>query len=660
MAVEQIILDIRAQVENATKEIKQLKTQVSGVNKEVSKSEGLFKKAAGAMAALFSVALISRFVGKIIEVRAEFEKYNAVLKNTLGSAEKANIEFAKIQKFASETPFSVRELTNAFVKLVNQGFKPTTDQMKRLGDLAASTGKSFDQLTEAIIDATVGEFERLKEFGIRAQKSGDQVKFTFKEVETQVDFTAKSIREYILSLGDLQGVEGAMVEISKTLGGQISNLGDSWDSLLDTLGGRTSGVFSFVIRALNFFISAAENAAKSIEDIRSEVNLLNKDQQAAADIMEFQIFINRMHELGIAYESTTKAADAFLKNWQDDWDTLNEEQKEQREIFIANIYDWANEEDAIRSKLRLEQLQKEMKANEEWLKSYEKTFDEIIKESEKWVSDMIAGQEYLTDREIDQLDKLTEHHKRSLSKISSVEKMNTNLSMREFKKWVKVQEEDSEDLANYKIAIRRMARDVELNIALDLLGAMTNILDEESALYKAAVIGQATISAIQATINAYNSASAIPMVGWILGPIAATAAAIFGATAVAQIAGVSFEEGGFTGAAEHGFRDAKGKKVAGLVHENEFVFDEEKTRQLRPFFEDIHNDRISARELAELTRRGIIVPIINNDFNSEILEREVGKIYQKMHEKEPRRYTEITPDGLRKIIGNTTINISKN
>ena len=52
---------------------------------------------------------------------------------------------------ASKTPFAVVELTQAFVKLANQGFRPTTDELRKLGDLASSTGKQFDQLAEAII-----------------------------------------------------------------------------------------------------------------------------------------------------------------------------------------------------------------------------------------------------------------------------------------------------------------------------------------------------------------------------------------------------------------------------------------------------------------------------------------------------------------------------
>jgi hypothetical protein len=119
--------------------------------------------------------------------------------------------------------------------------------MRQLGDLAASTGKEFIQLTEAIIDAQVGEFERLKEFGIRASKQGDQVSFTFKGITQEVEFSADAIQEYILSLGDLEGVAGSMEKISETLQGSISNLTDSWEGLLNVLGSRTEGVFFNII-----------------------------------------------------------------------------------------------------------------------------------------------------------------------------------------------------------------------------------------------------------------------------------------------------------------------------------------------------------------------------------------------------------------------------
>jgi hypothetical protein len=133
--------------------------------------------------------------------------------------------------------------------------------MRLLGDLASSTGKSFDQLAEAILDAQTGEFERLKEFGVRAAVAGDQVTFTFKGIKTQVDNTAESIQKYVLSLGAAEGVSGAMNKISNTLGGKISNVADSFNQFQITLGKLNSGVlFTFVgllqkaLTALNYIV----------------------------------------------------------------------------------------------------------------------------------------------------------------------------------------------------------------------------------------------------------------------------------------------------------------------------------------------------------------------------------------------------------------------
>lgn len=210
---------------------------------------------------------------EIIDVTAEFQKFAAVLTNTLGSNSAAQIALRDIEEFAKRTPFAVDELTSSYVKLANQGFKPTTDELRKLGDLASSTGKGFDQLTEAIIDAQTGEFERLKEFGIRASKSGDQVKFTFKGVETQTKFTAQAIRDYVLSLGDAEGVSGAMAAISGTLGGQISNLGDSWTQLLKTIGDGNSGPLSGAISLLNEAIQAARLLLRTDKQLADEIKV---------------------------------------------------------------------------------------------------------------------------------------------------------------------------------------------------------------------------------------------------------------------------------------------------------------------------------------------------------------------------------------------------
>ena len=162
----------------------------------------------------------------VIQNTATYEKQKATLTNTFQSSDKAAKSMAMIADIAAKTPFQIDGLTDSYVKLVNRGFEPTRKQIMSMGDLAASQGKDFDQLAEAILDAETGEFERLKEFGIKANKHGKQVTMTFKGVKTEVENTAEGIRAYTLGLGDMVGVTGGMDAVSATLGGKLSNLED--------------------------------------------------------------------------------------------------------------------------------------------------------------------------------------------------------------------------------------------------------------------------------------------------------------------------------------------------------------------------------------------------------------------------------------------------
>lgn len=235
--VGELNVEIGAKLDKLEKALHKMDNSIKGAGKQAEKSSSTsFAKVGAAIAGAFAVDRIADFARQIVQVRGEFEKFEAVLTNTLGSGSAAQLALSNIQDFAAQTPFSVQELTDSFVRLANQGFRPTMAQMRMLGDLAASTGKRFDQLAEAIIDAQVGEFERLKEFGVRAQAEGDKVIFTFKGVKTEVDRTSESIQAYLVGLGELEGVSGSMEAISETLAGKVSNLGDAYDRLLNTIG----------------------------------------------------------------------------------------------------------------------------------------------------------------------------------------------------------------------------------------------------------------------------------------------------------------------------------------------------------------------------------------------------------------------------------------
>ena len=83
-------------------------------------------------------------------------------------------------------------------------------------------------------------------------------------------------------------------------------------------------------------------------------------------------------------------------------------------------------------------------------------------------------------------------------------------------------------------------------------------------------IAQAVASSAMAAINAYSSAAAIPLIGYIMGPIAASMALAAGALQIAtikkqhQAESAGYYSGGFTGGRKY-------RQVAGVVHEGEFV-----------------------------------------------------------------------------------------
>jgi hypothetical protein len=246
------------------------KKATDDVSGGLGKVGGVVGKIGPLMATAFSIGAIVSFGKQVFDITGKFETMGAVLKNTLGSESAALGAMTRIQEIASKTPFSVEELTASFVKLANQGFQPTNQEIIKLGDLASSTGKSFDQLAEALIDAQVGEFERLKEFGIRASKQGDQVKFTFKGVETTVRNTNDAIRNYVTSLGDAVGVSGAMAKQSETLDGQISNLGDNWDGFLVAIGTRLAPVYEAAIQVTSSFLGKLKVLFQNEEQVLKE------------------------------------------------------------------------------------------------------------------------------------------------------------------------------------------------------------------------------------------------------------------------------------------------------------------------------------------------------------------------------------------------------
>lgn len=163
------------------KEIAAAKMQIQKSSKELNKwaanANKKFKSVASTAAktiGTLGVTLGSLAAGVGFNEAFNMETYKAQLETATGDTQKA----ADIMKYAinmaNKTPFEGGALVEAAAKFEAMGMS-AEEWLGRAGDMAGATGKDIIQATEAIIDAQSGEWERMKEFGIKGVDDMDEL-----------------------------------------------------------------------------------------------------------------------------------------------------------------------------------------------------------------------------------------------------------------------------------------------------------------------------------------------------------------------------------------------------------------------------------------------------------------------------------------------------
>lgn len=215
---------------------------------------GLAKWGAAAGAGATGFALFDMF-----KTAGQFEQFQIMLENMEGSADKARKSMDWVKRFAKETPYELEQVMAAFVQLKAYGIDPMDGTLRSLGDGAAGMNKDLLAAVEALADAVTGEFERLKEFGIRARTEGDKVTLTYmrngKEISVQAKKNANELRAAVVGAMSAR-FDGMMARQSKTFFGMISNLKDQWTGFLNRV--AEAGVFDKVKGRLEEILARVE------------------------------------------------------------------------------------------------------------------------------------------------------------------------------------------------------------------------------------------------------------------------------------------------------------------------------------------------------------------------------------------------------------------
>lgn len=226
---------------------------------------GLTKLGAGiaagtALAAMVPALLAAGMAAQDLRTRLVF---------AAGSEEEADIVMRELSATAVALGQSTNDLTDTYIRLKNLGLNPTRDALTAYANIAAASGKTTIDFAEAVADATTGEFERLKEFGIKAGVEGDQVALRFKGQTNIIANDARSLETALIRIGavDFAGAAAASADNASTAVGRLTGSILALMGVISDETGLTAGTASWANRlsALAGALSASEaNAADGL------------------------------------------------------------------------------------------------------------------------------------------------------------------------------------------------------------------------------------------------------------------------------------------------------------------------------------------------------------------------------------------------------------
>lgn len=243
-------------------DIKEFQTQMQGVQSQLNKTGKSLQTIGAGLTTAVSLPLAG--LGALaISAAADMETLKTSLDTVFqGDQNASNKAFEEIKDFAATTPFALDEVATAFIKLKNLGLDPSLEALTSYGNTASALGKSLDQMIEAVADASVGEFERLKEFGIKAKSQGENVAFTFQGITTTVGKNADEISAFLQGIGNVN-FAGSIERQANTFKGRLS-------TLKDNISQAFAGVGEILIQYITPFFEKINGLIKRFQDLSPE------------------------------------------------------------------------------------------------------------------------------------------------------------------------------------------------------------------------------------------------------------------------------------------------------------------------------------------------------------------------------------------------------
>lgn len=302
--------------EKYTKSLQTLKTQSASCANSIKNS---FKgMAAGLTGAFSAVASFNKIVNSLKDYESKVSSLSAIT----GNIEDAKILFNDLNNLSRKIPQQFDDITAAAVNLNKSGIVPTEENIKSLAAIAVGTNNTLASVSQIVTSAALGQVKSLKQLGIVAKVTGDQIEVSYKGQKTVIDNTSESIMKYISDISKNNFAETLNFQM-RGMTGATKNLSDSWSDMWTAIatgdvGREIADSIYTASRALDSFTAWL----KSAEVQQALGGIVRAFKGAFSTIANglsnlWQPFSDFFSNLSDAGEKTCKAEIGYFEGWFD-------------------------------------------------------------------------------------------------------------------------------------------------------------------------------------------------------------------------------------------------------------------------------------------------------------------------------------------------------
>lgn len=304
-----------AEVEKLRDKIRELEQAMNASTSANDANSRSLDPLMGKWARFLTAGAVAGFVTKVTQVRGEFQQLEIAFGTMLNSGAKAEKLIGQLADTAAKTPFDLQGVTQGAKQLLAYGVKAeeVNDKLLMLGDIASGLSLPLSDLvylygttmTQGRVYARdMLQFmgrgiplaeELAKQFGVSKAKVGELV--------TAGKVGAKEFEQAMQSMRTTR-FNNLMEEQSKSLTGQISNLQDALEMMLNDIGKASQGMISKGIEGVSYLVEHYKEVGVILG------SLIMVYGSARAAVIAYTVVMN-IHSKGLlGYIGTTRVATA--------------------------------------------------------------------------------------------------------------------------------------------------------------------------------------------------------------------------------------------------------------------------------------------------------------------------------------------------------------